>query len=556
MSLKKKTTKKKAKAKKASARKKKVAKKTARKAAKKSTKKKATRKAAPRKAAKKAAKKSARKKAAKRTAGKTAKKAVKKAAKKTAKKAKPSAVTLAKRAKKLTQSDHEHIWHPFTQQAGWEKEEPLIVDHGRGNYLYDLEGKKYFDGVSSLWCNVHGHRVREIDAAIKAQVGKVGHSTMLGLTHAPGIELAEKLLKVAPENLTRVFYSESGATATEIALKMAYQYFLLTEGPETRKTKFAYFSEGYHGDTIGAVSVGGIEGFHSRFKNLYPQHVKVNLDGWHKRERREALQARAVALAELEFKITRNAKNLCAVIIEPMIQGAGGILDMPGGYLLRLRQLCDAHNVLMIVDEVATGFGRTGKMFACEHENVEPDIMAVGKGLTGGYLPLAATLTSEKVYDAFKGRPEEGKTFFHGHTFTGNPIACAAANASLDLFKKNKVLKNVAERSDDLAIWLREIQEHHHVRECRWLGLMAGIEMAPNPMDPTSHYHPSRRVSHRVILEARRRGVILRPLGDVIVLMPPLSSTEKEIDKLCEIAYEAINIVTGQEELFAEAARW
>ena len=542
--------------------KKKAAKKAAPKKAKKSVKKpkktakkKVSRKA-PKKAAKKSAKKAPARKAPKKTAKKAAKAAPKKAAKKAAKKAPKKRGLTPAALEKLSRADHQHIWHPFTQQAGWVKEAPLIIDHGKGNYLYDVEGNKYLDGVSSLWCNVHGHRVREIDAAIKNQVGKVGHSTMLGLTHEPGIKLAEKLLEVTPENLTRVFYSESGATATEIGVKMAYQYFQLTEGPETTKTKFAYFSEGYHGDTIGAVSVGGIEDFHGRFKNLYPQHVKVNLDGWHKRERREALQARAIALAELEFKITRNAKNLAAVIIEPMIQGAGGILDMPGGYLLRLRQLCDAHNVLLIVDEVATGFGRTGKMFACEHENVQPDIMAVGKGLTGGYLPLAATLTSEKVYEAFLGRPEEGKTFFHGHTFTGNPIACAAAIASLDLFKKKKVLKNVAERSEELAIWLREIQEHHHVRECRWLGLMGGIELAPNPMDPTSKYHPSRRVGHRVILEARRRGVILRPLGEVIVLMPPISATEKDIDKLCEVAYEAINIVTGQEELFAEAARW
>ncbi len=456
----------------------------------------------------------------------------------------------------LTKLDHEALWHPFTQMAAYNQEKPLFIAGGKGNYLYDTDGNKYFDGVSSLWCNVHGHRVPEIDSAIKKQLGLVAHSTLLGLTHEPGVRLAQKLLEIVPQGLTRVFYSDSGSSAVEIALKMAFQYFQLTEGKETPKTQFAYLSEGYHGDTLGAVSVGGIEQFHSLYKPLLPAHVKVDLAAWHKRARGDELQARAVVLAELQYKLTRNHKKLAAVILEPLVQGAGGILPLPGGFLQAARELCRAHNVLLIADEVATGFGRTGRMFACEHEAVAPDILCVAKGLTGGYLPLAATITTEKVYQAFLGRPEENKTLFHGHTFTGNPLACAAAIASLDLFKKRKTLDNVEARSEQMANWLREIAQHPHVKDTRQLGLMAGVELSPNPQDPEAAYPAGRRMGHRVILEARKRGALLRPLGDTIVLMPPLSSTEDEISTLCSVLMESIHVVCGQEELFASAARW
>lgn len=541
---------------------KKAAKKSTRKTAKNKTR--AAKRAGKKSRTKKAIRKTAMKKpvAKKKKAPKTGRKTAKKAAKtkksagaRTVRAVKTTGKMSAARVEKLSQADKARLWHPFTQQSEWEREKPLIISHGKGNYLYDVEGNKYLDGVSSIWCTSHGHRVPEIDKAIRKQLGKVAHATFLGQTHEPGIVCAQKLVELAPDNLTRVFYSDSGSAAVEVALKMAFHYFQITEHSETTKTKFAFFSDSYHGDTLGAVAVGGVEMFHQLYRPLLPEHVRVDVSMWDKCARGDELQARAVAMAELEFKITRNAKNLAAVIIEPMMRGAGGMLPYPDGYLRRLRELCDAHNILLICDEVATGFGRTGKMFACEHEQVRPDLMAVGKALTGGYLPLSATLASEKVYDAFKGRYGEYKHFFHGHTFTANPLACAAAIASMELFARKKTLQNVVERAEEMDFWFREMEELPHVRDARRIGLMGGIEIAPNPGDPGSEYLPDRRVPHRIVLEARRRGVIVRPLGNVIVMMPPLSITEAQMTELCAQVYESISVVTGQEELFAEAAR-
>ncbi len=427
----------------------------------------------------------------------------------------------------LAAADRTHLWHPFTQQQGWIEEEPLIVDGAEGTDLIDVHGNRYIDGVSSLWCNVHGHRHPRIDAAVRDQLDRVAHSTMLGLSHRPGIELAQRLVELAPPGLTRVFYSDSGSTATEIALKMAFQFW--QQRGERERTKFVSLRMSYHGDTIGSVSVGGIELFHSLYRPLLF----------------DTLQAEPGDAAGMERVLAEHENEVAAVIMEPLVQGAAGMLVHPDGFLRDVRELCDRHGVLLILDEVATGFGRTGRMFACEHEDVAPDLMCLAKGVTGGYLPLAATLTSERIYKGFLGRFEEFRTFFHGHTYTGNPLACAAALATLDVFAEEHTLDHLQRKVELLGELLEPIAAHHEVREVRRRGFMTGIELAEHPLPA--------RIGHQVTLEARRRGAIIRPLGDVVVLMPPLAISEGELTRLVAITAEAIDAATASSAL-AQAA--
>jgi adenosylmethionine---8-amino-7-oxononanoate aminotransferase len=416
----------------------------------------------------------------------------------------------------LIAADRRHLWHPFTQQRGWcEEEPPVVIDHAEGTRLYDSDGNAYLDGVSSLWCNVHGHRHPAIDAAVRAQLDRVAHSTMLGLSHEPAIELAERLVRIAPAGISRVFYSDSGSTAVEIALKMAFQWW--AQRGERRRTGFICLENAYHGDTVGAVSVGGIEQFHSLYRPLL-------FDTW---------QARAGDAADLERQLQQHGDRVAAVIVEPLVQGAAGMLMQPPGYLRAVRELCDAYGVLLICDEVATGFGRTGKMFACDHENVSPDLLCVGKGLTGGYLPLAATLTTERVYEGFLGRPDELRTFFHGHTYTGNPLACAAGVATLEVFERERTLERLEAKIELLERTLaHRVAILQPVAEVRQRGLMVGIELAGSD--------PAAQIGHRVTLAARRRGAIIRPLGDVIVLMPPLAISEADLARLVAITASSI----------------
>ncbi len=434
---------------------------------------------------------------------------------------------MKRRSEHLLALDKKNLWHPFTPMRDWTDHGQLIIERGDGSYLYDTDGNKYLDGVSSLWVTVHGHRRQELNQAIKKQLDKIAHSTLLGLANVPAIELAAELVKIAPPGLSRVFYSDDGSTAVEIALKIAFQYWQQA-GYGVRgtryeeKTKFVTFVDAYHGDTIGSVSVGGIDLFHKIYKPLLFKSVKVRMGD----------------AAALEKVLKKRHGEIAAVILEPLVQAAAGMLMMPPGFLKKARQLCTKYNVLLICDEVATGFGRTGRMFACEHEGVSPDLMCVAKGLTGGYLPVAATLTTEKIYKAFLGRPEENKTFFHGHTFTGNPLGCAAALASLKLFRRERLLDKVAKSVELMSEGLLEFYKLPCVAEVRQLGMMAGIELAGFP--------PARRTGHRVILEARKRGAILRPLGDVIVLMPPLSIKPDELKRLLAITYQSIEAVAGR----------
>jgi adenosylmethionine-8-amino-7-oxononanoate aminotransferase len=422
----------------------------------------------------------------------------------------------------LVAADRRHIWHPFTQQESWEHEDsPLVIDRAEGTNLIDSDGNSYIDGVASLWCNVHGHRHPDIDAAVKEQLDKVAHSTMLGLTHAPAIELAERLVQIAPDGLTRVFYSDSGSAAVEIALKMAFQWW--AQRDERQRTDFICLENAYHGDTLGAVSVGGIETFHSMYFPLL-------FNTW------QAPAGDAAAMAAL---LEQHGERVAAVILEPLVQGAAGMLMQPDGYVRRVRELCDQHNVLLICDEVATGFGRTGTMFACEQEGVTPDLLCVGKGITGGYLPLAATLATELIYDGFRGRYEQYRTFFHGHTYTGNPVACAAGVATLDVFERERTLARLAPKISLLGRLLEQsITGLGCVAEVRVRGVMVGIELAG--------FDPAERAGHRVCMAARERGAIIRPLGDVVVLMPPLAISESDLQRLVAITAESIAEVAAK----------
>ncbi len=445
----------------------------------------------------------------------------------------------------LRQKDRESIWHPFTQMADWEKEAPLIIERGEGNTLIDTEGRKYFDGVSSLWVNVFGHRRREIDEAIRSQLDRLAHSTFLGLSHLPAIELSEKLLTVAPEGLSRVFYSDNGSTAMEIAIKMALQYWQQTAGGEKKQT-FMTLSEAYHGDTIGAVSVGGIDLFHKIFQPLLFTTHRIPTPHCYRCPCGMARKSCALECAtRMEEAVRRHGRELAAFIVEPLVQGAAGMLMMPEGYLARLRDVTRECGVLLICDEVATGFGRTGTMFACEQEGVAPDIMSVAKGLTGGYLPLAATLTTKEVYDAFLGRYEEFKAFFHGHSYTANPLGCAAALATLSIFETEDVLTHVASLSRVMAEELAKLKSRRSIGDIRQKGLMVGIEIVADRKTKES-FSPEKKVGQRVVRKVREKGIILRPLGDVIVLMPPLSSTEEESRHLVGSVGWAIDSVLAE----------
>jgi adenosylmethionine---8-amino-7-oxononanoate aminotransferase len=417
----------------------------------------------------------------------------------------------------LAADDRRFLWHPFTQQQGWADEDAPIIERAERCELIDIDGRHYIDGVSSLWCNVHGHRHPAIDIAVRDQMDRVSHSTMLGLSHRPAIELARRLVEIAPGGLSRVFYSDSGSTAAEIALKMAFQYWQQQGGADARRTRFVSLREAYHGDTIGSVSVGGIDLFHGAYGPL--------LFG--------ALHAEPGDAADMQRLLSEHEGEVAAVIVEPLVQGAAGMLVHPDGYLREVRALCDRFGAFLICDEVATGFGRTGRMFACEHEGVSPDFMCVAKGITGGYLPLAATLTTERVYEGFLGRHEEFRTFFHGHTYTGNPLACAAALATLRLFEQERTLELLEEKIALLGSLLEPVAAMPGVAEVRRRGFMVGIELEGFPVEA--------RAGHEVTLAARRRGAIVRPLGDVVVLMPPLSISEDDLRRLVEITAEAID---------------
>jgi adenosylmethionine-8-amino-7-oxononanoate aminotransferase len=441
--------------------------------------------------------------------------------------------------------DKEYVWHPFTQMQLYRREKPLIVERGEGSFLYDIEGNKYLDGISSLWVTVHGHKNEVINSAISEQLNKVAHSTLLGLANVPSILLAKKLVEITPGGLNKVFYSDSGSTAVEIALKMAYQYWQQQGREEYRgKRKFISLTEAYHGDTIGSVSVGGMDLFHRIFKPLLFETIHTAAPYCYRcASGKNKENCFRECIAEVEKLLELHHREVAGLIIEPVVQGAAGMLVAPEGYLSAVSGLCRRYNVLLIADEVAVGFGRTGQMFACEHEGVEPDLMCLAKGITGGYLPLAVTMATDNIYKAFLGEAEEYRTFYHGHTYTGNPLACAAALASLELMEQSNIIGGLQEKTAFFANGLADFRNLEHVGDIRHKGMMAGIELVEDARSKKP-YPPGAGIGHKVILEARKNGLIIRPLGDVIVLMPVLSMSLSELASVLEITYNAIRKVT------------
>jgi len=429
----------------------------------------------------------------------------------------------------LVARDLRSLWHPFTQHSVWPADDPIVIERAEGMYLYDTDGRSYLDGVSSLWLTVHGHGVPEINDAIREQLDRLDHATFLGMTHEPGIELAELLLATAPPELTRVFYAGDGSSAVEAAIKMAFQA-QAQRGQE--RPVFVHVAEGYHGDTLGAVSVGGIDLFHSTYRPILLETRMVSSPGVLAPGQTRSDRAGEV-LAELRALLERDGEQVCAVVIEPLVQAAGGMLTHDVSFVRGVRALCDEFGALMVVDEVATGIGRTGRMWAVDHAGVTPDLLTCGKGLTGGYLPLSAVLAREEVYAAFLGAPAEARTFFHGHSYTANPLCCAAAIANLRLMAERETVSHAARVGECIGELTKSLSLYDGVREIRRIGTMTGIEVSP----------VGERTGFAVCQEARRRGVWVRPLGDVVVVMPPLAMGDDDISLLCSVVDESIRTV-------------
>jgi adenosylmethionine-8-amino-7-oxononanoate aminotransferase len=418
----------------------------------------------------------------------------------------------------LAELDKRVTWHPFTQMAEWS---PVVIAGGEGSFLIGADGRRYLDGVSSLWSNVHGHRHPRLDRALRDQLDRIAHSTFLGLTHEPGVRLATELVEVAPRGLSRVFFSDNGSTSVEIALKQSFQYWQLRDRPTKRR--FLRLGDAYHGDTLGAVGVGGIELFHRIFGPLLVDSIAIPtpaIDG-------------AWSISRLEAELAAHADEIAAFVLEPLIQGAAGMLVHPKGFLSRVAELCREHDVHLILDEVATGFGRTGTLFACEQEQVSPDFLCVAKGIAGGYLPLAATLATEEIYSAFLGPRSELKQFFHGHTFTANPLACAVGRESLALLRES-TLPHAQRLVPSLTAAVARVSQLPEVQATRQCGLMIGLELAPRS---------GRFLGAEVCERARHHGIIIRPLGDVLVWVPPLTLSDSELELLEHATISAITDV-------------
>ena len=456
----------------------------------------------------------------------------------------------SERSERLQREDRDLVWHPFTQATEWASQDPVIVESADGFFLTDTNGRRYLDGVSSLWCNVHGHGHPAILAALHAQLDRLQHSTMLGLSHVPAIELARRLVDLAPEPLTRVFYSDSGSTAVEVALRMAFQFQIQSGSPG--RTRFVTLSEAYHGDTIGSVSLGFSEPFHRgyepvtfRVSKFDPPFLCAPIAGRGRCDAASLEAAAAQSLARLEALLEREGETVAAVVMEPLVQGAAGIWPQPPSFVRGVRELCDRFGCLLVCDEVATGFGRTGTMFAVEQTGISPDILCLAKGITGGYLPLAVTLATEKVFGAFSGRPSEYRALFHGHTYGGNPLGCAAALASLDVFASEKTLERAARGAARLASLLDEhIEPLRSTGPVRRVGLMVGFDLWRDAQS-AERFETDQRRGHRAVLLAREEGVIVRPLGDTMVLMPPLSLPDDLLERLVVTVARAVERATA-----------
>lgn len=469
----------------------------------------------------------------------------------------------------LIEADFNHLWHPFTAMRQWRQTPPLVIERAQGEYLFDTQGNRYIDGVSSLWCNVHGHRVPQIDQAVHDQLDKVAHTTLLGLASPPSIQLAARLAHAAPGRLNKVFYTDAGATAVEVALKMAVGYWHHTEQPQ--KNRFVAFHGAYHGDTTGSMSIGYSDLFHRPFSAMvFPVHFVPAPNACHPPASVDIQSAQQTAatttnkpaddspwpsentalcetikdhcLDELDAHLQKHAHETAGIVIEPVMQGAAGMICQPPGFVRGVADLAHKYEVLLIADEVATGFGRTGTMFACQSEDVEPDIMCLAKGITGGYLPLAATVATDEVEQAFCGELADRRTLYHGHTYTGNALACAAALASLDLFESNRLLEHINASADIIADRLnalRDLEAFPNVVDIRQRGLMVGIELGRD-RQTRRPFDSAVGTSAALCMAMREKGLIVRPLGDVIVLMPIPAMGHESLHQMLDIFIETL----------------
>lgn len=446
------------------------------------------------------------------------------------------------KVQELIEKDIKYVWHPDTQMKEFETENPIIIERGEGIYVFDIEGNKYIDAIASWWVNTLGHSNPRLNKALCEQVEKIEHVLLAGFSHIPAIELAEELVKISAKSLTKVFYSDNGSTATEIALKMAFQYCAQTGKPN--KKKFVALENSYHGDTLGAVSVGGVDIFYKVFKPLlfdifqakspYCYRCPMGLNN-------ETCNIDCISSVEEIFRANHN--EIAAMIVEPLVQGACGMRMYPAEYLKKLRALCHEYDILLIDDEVAMGFGRTGKMFAYEHADIEPDIVCLAKGITAGYLPLAVTMTSDKIFNAFYDDYHTYKTFYHGHSFTGNPLAASIAIENLKIFKEEKIIENLQPKIEFFHKSLEKFKKLKHVGDIRFIGMVAALELVEDKETKKS-FDPKKRIGKKVYKEALKLGAILRPLGDIIYFIPPYIIKEEEITTLTDIAYKAIKTAT------------
>ena len=451
----------------------------------------------------------------------------------------------------LLELDRRYLWHPYTQMKDFEKDDPLFVDRADGVFLFDAQGRRYYDTISSWWCILHGHNHPGIKAAIRDQLDRLEHVHFAGTTHEGAIRLAEKLVALTPDGLSKVFYSDNGSTACEVAIKMSLQYW--KHMGETRRESFVSLERGYHGDTIGAMSLGGVPSFEGPFDALTfdsyripsPYCYRCPYKFRHSARSQDhsitkSLNCSIECLDPLEKLLADKGHEIAGIILEPLLQAAGGMIAYPVQYLKRLAGLASHHRIHLILDEVATGFGRTGRMFAFEHAGIAPDFLCLSKGLTAGFIPMAATITTDDVYHAFYADYEEGRTFFHGHTFTGNPLASAAALASLEIFEQEKVLDGLQDKIDILQSGMERFKELPWVGDVRGIGMVAAVELVMDRRTRTP-FSSEKRVGWMIYKEGLKKGLILRPLGDIVYLFLPLSVNAVQIEDILNLSFDVIS---------------
>lgn len=423
--------------------------------------------------------------------------------------------------------DRQHVWHSFTQMKHYE---PFIIDHAEGCKLFDIHGRQYIDGVSSLWCNVHGHRNPVLDDAIRQQLDRVSHVTNLGASCTTTIRLARRLIEIVPANLQHVFFCSDGANAIEVALKMAFQFWRQCETPRPARTKYVALSDAYHGDTIGTVSVGDVPLFHEMFRPLLFEPIRFNAPNAYDYESDEQrVVAVNKAVSELDQLFEQQGDSIAAIVVEPLMQGAAGIKIHPPGLLRGIAEVAKKHDVLLIADEVAVGFGRTGTMFACEQEGVEPDILCLGKGLSGGYLPISATVTGPRIFEAFLGEYEDKKTLYHGHTFAGNPLAAAVSIANLDLFKSNRTIDAIQPKIQIIKERIERLKSYVEIDSPRSIGMVAAFELkVPDQVNESAF-------GYEFCSKVQSQGVRIRPLGRTVIIMPPLTISTEELNQIFDV---------------------